>query len=69
MDYIEGNLPVEQAAAFEGHLQECPPCIDYLESYKSCIEMGKTCMECKDEMQAPPEHFIDAILKAARKQL
>ena len=69
MDYIDGTLPVEQAAAFEGHLQKCPPCIDYLESYKRCIEMGKSCIECKDEMEPPPEHFIEAILNAARKQL
>ena len=69
LDYIEGNLPPEQAAAFDEHLQLCPPCIDYMESYKRCIKMGKTCMECKDEIgEAPPEHFIEAILKAARRQ-
>ena len=69
MDYIDGTLPGEQAVAFDEHLQKCPPCIDYLETYKRCIEMGKSCMECKEQMDAPPEHFIEAILKAAGKRL
>ena len=68
MDYIDGTLPGEQAAAFDEHLRLCPPCIDYLESYKRCIEMGKSCMECKEQIESPPEHFIEAILKAAKSQ-
>lgn len=67
LDHIEGNLPPEQAAAFEEHLRLCPPCIDYIESYKRCIELGKSCMECKEEIgDPPPEHLIEAILKAAK---
>ena len=68
MDYLEGMLPTQQAAAFEEHLRLCPPCIDYIESYKHCIELGKSCMECKEEMGgAVPEHLINAILAARKK--
>ena len=69
LDYIEGNLPAEEAAAFDEHLQLCPPCIHYLESYRRCIQLGKNCIECKEEMGSEvPEGLISAIL-AARKQL
>ena len=53
LDYIEGNLPAEQAAAFEEHLQLCPPCVVYIESYKDCIELGKSCVECKEPFSPP----------------
>lgn len=68
LDYIEGTLPADQAAAFEEHLQLCPPCIHYLDSYRHCVELGRNCI-CKDD-EIPcdvPERLIEAIL-AARKQ-
>ena len=68
LDYLEGNLPAEQAAAFDEHLRLCPPCIVYIASYKECIELGKSCMECKEEMGGEaPEHLINAILEARKK--
>ena len=67
LDYIEGALPPQQANAFEQHLELCPPCVDYLDTYTRCIELGKTCMECKEEMGEVPEHFIQAILNARKK--
>lgn len=69
MDYIEGGLPPAEAAAFEEHLNLCPPCIHYLDSYRRCVELGKDCIECEDE-RIPcdvPEGLVKAIL-AARKQ-
>ena len=68
MDYLEGNLPASQAAAFAEHLRLCPPCIDYIETYKRCIELGKSCHECKEEMGGEvPEQLIQAILAACKK--
>ena len=67
IDYIDGNLPEQEAAAFDDHLRLCPPCVHYLESYKRCIELGKTCVECKEEIADVPEGLISAIL-SARKQ-
>lgn len=68
MDYIDGNLPPEQAASFKEHLNCCPPCVVYLKSYERCIRIGKECM-CDEEqaMAAVPESMVKAIL-AARKQ-
>jgi len=68
MAYLDGELPAEQKALFEKHLGCCPPCVDYLESYRltirlereACAGEGKGCEEV-------PEDLIRAIL-AARKQ-
>ena len=66
MEYIEGELPPEQATAFEAHLQLCPPCVHYLDSYKECVELGKSCCGCEDEGVSAevPEELIKAILAA-----
>ena len=70
IDYIEGTLPAEEASAFDEHLQLCPPCIHYLESYRRCIELGKGCVECKEELRGEvPEELIAAILAARKQQL
>jgi len=69
IDYLDGNLPAEEATAFEQHLRLCPPCIHYLESYKSCVQVTKRCI-CDDE-EVPahvPEELINAIL-ATRKRI
>jgi anti-sigma factor RsiW len=29
-DYLEGALPADDAARFEGHLALCPPCVEYV---------------------------------------
>jgi anti-sigma factor RsiW len=68
MDYLDGALPAEQAASFKEHLNRCPPCVMYLQSYEQCIRIGKECM-CEDEqtMAVVPESMVQAILNA-RKQ-
>ncbi|HEX9642015.1 MAG TPA: zf-HC2 domain-containing protein [Candidatus Krumholzibacteria bacterium] len=62
--YLDGELPDEQRQVFETHLQRCPPCVHYLESYQTTVELEKGCAECEDSM---PEALIAAIAEAMRK--
>ena len=66
MEYLDGDLPPEQVAAFEEHLKLCPPCIHYLDSYKQCVELGKKCVKCEDDAipEGVPEDLVKAILAA-----
>lgn len=34
-DYLEGVLPVDVHAAVERHLEECPPCVVYVEQMRT----------------------------------
>lgn len=67
-EYLEEELDDKARSVFEAHLQICPPCYGYLDSYKDVVRMGKVC--CQDpEAEVPgdvPQNLIDAIL-AARK--
>ena len=33
-EYLEGDLPGDEAGAFETHMALCPPCVDFLENLK-----------------------------------
>ena len=68
MDYLEKQLPDESRNEFEKHIEDCPDCFHYLDSYKTTVELGQKA--CKDEDSAPedaPEQLIQAILSAAKK--
>jgi predicted anti-sigma-YlaC factor YlaD len=69
MQYIEGELPVEQLACFEEHLHVCGPCVDYLKTYKETIRLGQAaCAEDNSPCKQVPEELIQAILAARRAQ-
>ncbi len=68
MDYLDGELPEGERATFEEHMDECPPCVTYLDTYAETLRLGRTL--CRDpEGPVPedvPEGLVRAIL-AARK--
>jgi anti-sigma factor RsiW len=66
--YLTDELDADQRATFEEHLRLCPPCVDYLESYKECVDLEKWSFEeATPPAEAPPEALIHAILFAVGK--
>ena len=65
MNYLDGELTEVQRAEFEAHLEICPSCIDYIESYERTIRLGKEC-----EAATPREMPVDLVraILAARKK-
>ncbi len=61
-DYLAGDLPDSQRRVFEGHLELCPPCVSYLESYRKTLELGALVAE--EPAEPLPEALIRAILAA-----
>ncbi len=35
LDFLDGAMPEEEARRLEEHLEACPPCIDFLRTYKA----------------------------------
>jgi len=69
MAYLEGELPPEQRRTFEEHLHACPPCREFLESYRDTIRLEKQALCCEDVGvdQKMPEALVQAILAASRE--
>lgn len=65
-DYIEGQLPLSQRAAFELHLAICGQCRAYLHNFKTTIEMAQKAFKGPADATPAgvPEELIQAILQA-----
>jgi anti-sigma factor RsiW len=70
MAYLDDDLPPRQRRVFEEHLGLCPPCKNYLDTYRETIQLGKSL--CPDpEGPVPdsvPEELVQAVLRARRQE-
>ena len=66
MSYIDDDLDEDPRRIFEEHMQLCPPCGIYLDTYRDTIRLGKfACMEGDGAVpEDVPEELIQAILAA-----
>lgn len=39
LDFVNGDLPPDLRERLEKHLQRCPPCVVYLETYRLTIQL------------------------------
>lgn len=42
VDYIEGELPPERARALEIHLDLCPACVSFVNTYRGTVDVART---------------------------
>ncbi len=68
MRYIDGDLPEEQRAQFEKHLGLCPCCVNFLDSYKATVRLGRECFhqDAPPPTGKVPESMIAAIVEALK---
>ena len=62
-DYIEGLLDQETSKSLEEHFEECPPCIAFLNTYKSTTTL------CRDTLNQVdvPDAVREALLKVLKE--
>ena len=41
VDFVTGELPPEYHQRIERHLQRCPPCVTYVETYRITIQLTR----------------------------
>jgi anti-sigma factor RsiW len=67
MAYDEGELPERQQSLFRQHMDDCPPCVTYLETYRETARLGQFCRDPDGPVpEDAPEALVQAVL-AARK--
>jgi anti-sigma factor RsiW len=68
MEYLDGTLGESERCVFEGHIELCPPCVNYLASYRETVRLGNSICMPDDEVPADvPEELVQAILAARRR--
>ena len=67
VDYVDDKLSPSQRDAFETHIKLCTACVEYVEDYKTAIQLGKNAyQEQSDECEKIPEALVSAILSASK---
>ena len=66
-DYIEGSLDQKTSKSLEGHFEECPPCIAFMNTYKSTTTL---CRDTLNQIEIPDEvrHTLQSFLKENTKE-
>lgn len=66
-DYIEGSLDQSTTISLEEHFQDCPPCIAFLNTYKSTTSL---CRDALNQIEIPDEvrNTLQSFLKEQKKQ-
>lgn len=67
--FIDGELPPEHAANFKIHTDKCPPCREYLKTYRETLRLTNICGEHahKPEQDAAstfPDGLVRAIMNS-----
>jgi anti-sigma factor RsiW len=42
VDYLEGELPPQRARALEIHLDLCPSCVSFVNTYRGTVNIART---------------------------
>jgi anti-sigma factor RsiW len=50
-DYLAGELPPETATALETHLEGCPPCIAFVNTYRGTVNAARRIRD----VEIPPQ--------------
>jgi anti-sigma factor RsiW len=64
--YLDGELPAPERRTFDAHLDACPPCRDYLHSYRETVTLTADAF-CGPDEGVPdevPEELVRAVLAA-----
>ena len=62
MEYMEGDLGDEEQVAFLTHMDLCPPCVTYLETYRQTVGLEKDL--CRDPDGPLPEDVPEELVRA-----
>lgn len=68
-DYLEGDLATADRERVGGHLEACPRCAEYLDSYRKVIAASRLAAETTEEASPPdlPSRLIDALARSRSK--
>ncbi|MFQ5737792.1 MAG: anti-sigma factor family protein [Acidobacteriota bacterium] len=65
-DYLEANLDPSTLKELDEHLSACPPCVNFLRTYQSCLAMGHQLRE--QRVQIPVE-MIERLKSFLKEEL
>ena len=70
MAYLDDELPGSQADSFRQHMDACPPCVTYLDTYRETVRLGgEVCADPNGAIpEDVPEELVQAVLAARQRR-
>jgi hypothetical protein len=62
IDFVADELPADQCERISQHLNKCPPCVVYLETYRLTIQMTR-----KLPCQPLPPQLVERLRQALKE--
>jgi anti-sigma factor (TIGR02949 family) len=68
LEYLDGDIPADEEKHLHEHLSACPPCVDFLKTYRATPSICKQALAAKmpEELSSKLTEFIRA--KASGKK-
>ncbi len=63
MDYLEDNLDSETQKQLDQHFGDCPPCLNFLGSYRDCSKMAQQLRDQQVEIPKELENRLKTFLQ------
>ena len=59
-DYVDGDVDAETKAEIDQHMIDCPPCLDFLDSFRGVVAASRCCKikEMPDVMRDRLRQFL-----------
>jgi len=54
-EHLDGELPPASCEELERHIRDCEPCVEFIESLKKSIALGRTYQPCAEPSRISPE--------------
>jgi hypothetical protein len=67
-EYLDEELPDDVCHSIETHIQDCAPCVKFVESLKKSIQLTRCCKSA-EEPRPLPDGARDELMAAYRKML
>ncbi|MFQ5876596.1 MAG: anti-sigma factor family protein [Acidobacteriota bacterium] len=67
-DYLDGDLAPERREAFEAHMSQCPPCVEYLDSLRQTQTIARSlrCEQIPGDVQRMLRTFLERELRSGK---
>ena len=66
-DYLDGNLDAQATQELDEHFDDCPPCISFLNTYKSTTELCRETLGKIEIPEAVQSRLLDYLKERTRK--
>jgi anti-sigma factor RsiW len=62
-DFLDSSLDPDMLKKLDEHLSACPPCVNFLNTYRSCAEMGHLMRDQAVQIPATLEKKLKEFLR------